>query len=125
MDISERIFLIGWMVFVIFIFTPIKNYSPFVFFPVFAFFGIRNILLIDKFSWKIKNEYPEIFEKTKMYYGYHKDEWVSLAEINNDNFKGIKGESKSIYLALKRNNKYLLLTFISYVLSGIVIALLA
>jgi len=124
-NISKSIFLIGWLIFVVLIFTPIKNYSPFVFLPLFAFFGFRNLLLIDKFSKKIKNDYPEIFEKTKLYYGYYKDEWVNLVEINNDNFNKINGDSKSIYLDLKNNNKLLLFTFISFGLSGIIIVVLS
>ncbi|WP_073309940.1 hypothetical protein [Flavobacterium terrae] len=87
--------------------------------------GLEIFLLIDKFSKKIKNDYPEIFEKTKLYYGYYKDEWVNLVEINNDNFNKINGDSKSIYLDLKNNNKLLLFTFISFGLSGIIIVVLS
>lgn len=120
---SLYLFLFSWFVSIAVLLTDYRNYVSISFVPFFIYFGLKQLELTNDFSYSIKKYYPEIFQKVKMNYGYYKDEWIHSYEINDANFINIEGESKKNYSSLKQNFIFLILTFISFGVSSVLIVL--
>lgn len=99
-----------------------NNFAPLLFFifgfPIFGFLYFTNL---SNFSVLLKNKKPELFKKVAIDYGYFKDEMINGINLfNSSEFYELDDEDlKRSYKKLKSSLNYLILSFGSFALIGI------
>ncbi len=99
-----------------------NNFAPIIFFifgfPIFGFLYFSNL---SNFSILLKSKEPEFFKNVALHYGYFKDEMINGINLfNSVEFSKIEDEDlKRSYKKLKSSLNYLILSFFSFALIGV------